>query len=292
MNRSSIPVDVLNPGQVFACLGLLEAAETLLGEARAAFDWSRPHDVGFHLEAAGSEGPVQYVLAFLAEATVSAEAPAHSNNSTDKWSVPTRVLEYGAAFPFPDPDSPATLPAVLEARGQRLVLDYWGDGADVTGRDNVKFWGGSGGYPGAALARDALDKVRGRCPESAGDPFQLAAPQSSSFRLDWRRDYIPIDAGFSLNKLKGTLVPMGYPLVEILAALGLKHARPRRHDRLKYHYEILGTSGENSLYPPLLMRAALGGSDLPFPRRRFRMHLGEPDQKSRAITRTTEEAIV
>lgn len=33
-----IPIDLLNPGQVFACLGLMEAAEQLLGEAEARLE--------------------------------------------------------------------------------------------------------------------------------------------------------------------------------------------------------------------------------------------------------------
>lgn len=34
MGKATIPVDLLNPGQVFACLGFLEAAETLCGPAK------------------------------------------------------------------------------------------------------------------------------------------------------------------------------------------------------------------------------------------------------------------
>ena len=40
MAESTIPVDLLNPGQVFACLGILEMADVLLGDATAAFDWT------------------------------------------------------------------------------------------------------------------------------------------------------------------------------------------------------------------------------------------------------------
>lgn len=38
MTEASIPVDLLNPGQVFACIGFLEAADVLLGEAMGVFD--------------------------------------------------------------------------------------------------------------------------------------------------------------------------------------------------------------------------------------------------------------
>ena len=83
-------------------------------------------------------------------------------------------MEEDAPFPFPDPRSPATLPAILkgtraDGRSDRLVLDHWGD---ETCRDPVKFWGGAAGYPGAALARDAIDLVRDRCGDAASDSIR------------------------------------------------------------------------------------------------------------------------
>ena len=39
MAEASVPVDLTNPGQVFACLGFVEAADILLGEARGGFVW-------------------------------------------------------------------------------------------------------------------------------------------------------------------------------------------------------------------------------------------------------------
>jgi CRISPR-associated protein Csb3 len=53
----SIPVDLFNPGQVFACLGFLEAAEVLLGDAKGGFDWSEEVNVRFHLRTKGKESP-------------------------------------------------------------------------------------------------------------------------------------------------------------------------------------------------------------------------------------------
>src|SRR6266568_4243039 len=44
MAEARIPIDLFNPGQVFACLGFLEAADTLLGDARGGFDWSNESD--------------------------------------------------------------------------------------------------------------------------------------------------------------------------------------------------------------------------------------------------------
>jgi CRISPR-associated protein Csx14 len=290
MARSSIPVDLLNPGQVFACLGLLEAADVLLGDARGGFDWIADPSCRFHLSAGGEQSPVAAVLQFLSDVEVTSFAPPGSSLSTRKWKVPTAILPDGAPFPFPEPPAPATLPVMLGAKdGKCLQVDHWGEASVRTGRDSVKFWAGSGGYPGAALMADALNLVRDRFGDGVEDPFALAAPQSSSFRFDWRRDYIPMDVGFSPND-HGDLTMMGFPLVEILAAIGLAHARPARLNRLAYRYAVAGTS-EPELLDPVFVRAALGAAPLPFPRRVFRMNLGWPGQENQArcITDVFEE---
>jgi len=298
MAQASIPVDLLNPGQVFACLGFLEAADVLLGDAEGSFDWAEESNVRFHLRARGEKDPVSRVLGFLESARVESIAPCGSKNDTEKWNVPTERLEPDSAFPCPDPDSPATMPAKLVStkEGISLVIDHWCEEGTRTRRDAVKFWAGAGGYPGAAIVRDALDLVRGKCADVTSSPFALAAPQSSNLRLDWRRDYIPIDAGFSLNR-HSKMTAVGFPLVEVLAALGLTNARPMKVHRLEYRYQVLGQIDGQShsvgspMYSASLLRAGLGCAELPFPRRVFRMGLGWPGQEgqARAITIVNEE---
>jgi CRISPR-associated protein Csx14 len=291
MATAAIPVDLFNPGQVFACLGFLEAADVLLGDAEGGFDWSDETSTTFELRADSDRNPFEAVLEFLASATVFSLAPCGSELKTDKWGIPTTTLNRATPFPFPEPRSPATLPALLKDRnGSALILDYWGDDPKQTNRDNVKFWAGSGGYPGAALASDALNLVRGQMGGHHDNPFSLSSPQSSSFRLDWRRDYIPIDIGFSPND-HSNITMRGYPLVEILAAIGLTNARPQRVDRLTYRYGVIGVAVDQELFSPALLRAALGTPKLPFPQRRFLMALGWPGQENQArcIIDVTEE---
>jgi CRISPR-associated protein Csx14 len=273
MAEVAIPVDIFNPGQVFACLGLLETSEALLGEAKGGFDWNDEANVRFRLDAAGKQSPVAHVLRFLAKATVSSCAPALSEQSTVKWGVPTTRLAEDAPFPFPDPPSPATLPALIHGPDRATItIDHWGEHSRRTGRDAVKFWAGSGGYPGAALAVDALNLVRNRIEDAVDDPFSLSVPQSS---------YIPMDVGFSPND-HSDLTMVGFPLVELLAAIGLENARPARLGKLAYRYGIIGISEKSALVAPIFHRAALGGAELPFPERFFQMRLGWPGQENQA----------
>lgn len=290
MTRASIPVDLTNPGQVFACLGLAEAANVLVGGAVGGFDWSDPADERFVLEAPGDESPVQTVLRFLSTASVvslGSGTPTGLELTTSKWDVVTNQIAVDAPFPIPEPQSPATLPALLVADRQTIRIDHWGDG---TRRDNVKFWAGAGGYPGVGLLRDALEMARPQLEDAAEDPFAVSAPQSSSFRFDWRRDYVPLGIGFSLNE-HSSMTPRGYPLTEILAAIGLTHARPERpdpRDKLVYRYGVL--SGED--LPLAMLRAGLGCAEFPVPTRLFRIHMFWPGKEgqARCITDVVEES--
>lgn len=307
--RAQVPVDLLNPGQVFACIGLAELTQCRSGSATGGFDWTDPEQTRFWLESPEDEDPVAAAIEFLVEADVAGEAPPRAPGRPDaadagtdtlqaKWKV-TRERCDGDVYPIPAPDSLATWPALLRLDGERwAVIDHWGDGAR---RDKVKFWAGSGGIPGARLLQDSLELIREGSAsndaliELAQDPFNYATAQSSSFRFDWRRDYVPIDAGFSLN-FHTSITTVGYPLVEVLAAAGLSYARPLRPDRrdkLLYRYGVLGLSGDELLPLPVL-RAGLGSpSDVafPFPFRSFRMELDWPGQEgqARCITYATEE---
>lgn len=297
MADATIPVDLFNPGQVFACLGFVEAADVLLGSAEGAFDWSDRARTCFRIKTAGNENPIAAALEFVTSAKIHSEAPPRSKNVTSGWEIPTVLLGDDDAFPFPDPPSPQTLPAVLSKEGGvRLVLDHWGE-ADATTRDDVKFWAGAAGYPGVAYLRDAIDLIKDRSEGAVADPFAVSAPQKSSFRFDWRRDYIPIEIGFSLNPHGARMETVGYPIVEIFAALGLGNARPRRADRfdkLEYFYGVVGGGESPAFLDPTILRAALGAPPkrtFPFPQRTFRMKLGWPGQEgqARAITTVTEE---
>lgn len=204
MADSAIPVDLLNPGHVFACIGIMEAADLLLGGATGAFDWRDDRETTFRVAAEGADPPVERVMRFLEEAAVVTRVPAQSANLDawkTRWGTAPAVDRPGTPFPFPDPNSPATLPVVLrDDAGDEIACDYWGD---ATKRDNVKFWAGAQGKPGAAILRDALDGVRDDMRQQDANPFSLSAPQTISLRFDWRRDYIPVQDGFSPNNHKG-----------------------------------------------------------------------------------------
>jgi len=278
MAEATIPVDLRNPGQVFACLGLMELAEVLCGPCESRFSYRNAEaQAQFALKVDGIANPITEGVNFLVKAEPVAIAPLRSDLSTMKWQVETAGRD-DALFPCPAPDTPAALPIRLTNGQHSVLIEHWADGST---RDNVKYWAGAGGYPGAALARDALALLGGLGDNAvaslSADPFNVPFPQSSSFRFDWRRDYIPLDAGFSPNE-HSRMSMVGYPFVELLAAIGLQNARPARlENKLAYRYGI-----SSATLPTVFARAVLGGEGLGFPVRLFRMRLGWPGQEGQA----------
>ena len=281
MGAGCVTVDLLNPGQVFACLGLMEAAERLHGPCEGGFE-ARPGEshATFTFTVDDTDRTLRAVLGFLRGAQVRALTPQGSKVAVKEPGLET-VQGAAKVFPGPEPNSPAALPIEV-CNGDRCIpVTHWIDGSS---RDNVKFWAGAGGYSGAALTRDAITALAElddeRWHRALEDPFNTEAAMSSSFRFDWRRDYVPLDLGFSLNQ-QPRIKAVGFPFVELLAAIGLEHARPSRpnpRDKLEYRY-----AAWTEPLPTTLARAALGApSRFLFPLRIFRMRLGWPGQEGQA----------
>jgi CRISPR-associated protein Csx14 len=60
----------------------------------------------------------------------------------------------------------------------------------------------------------------------------------------------------------------------------LTNARPQRVSKLEYRYGAIAAGG--SLIDPIILRAALGCGEMPFPQRSFRMRLGWPGKENQA----------
>ena len=166
MAEVSIPVDLFNPGQVFACLGFLEAADLLIGDAEGEFDWSDEADVRFRLRAAGEEKPVEVVLEFLATSDPQRWGPVGytdpppktkqkvvqgvdddedglEESHTDAPAVPDgkgSALELSDTFPAAEGDR-MSLPIRIGGGNRPTVeLGHWADGSS---RESFKLYAGN-----------------------------------------------------------------------------------------------------------------------------------------------------
>jgi len=273
MAEAVIPVDLFNPGQVFACLGFVEASDVLLGGAAGNFSW-QSRDANFTLSADTEENPVASVLKFLESAKISAIRPAGSDLE-NKQGITTSDFFPRRAFPTIPPEKKARLIARLENQsiGKIINLTYWGE---VPGQCKIKLWGGNRTATG--IASNALKFCKH---VDIHHPFQHEARSGGVFRFDPAGSYLPIDSGFSINEHKNEISIVGFPVTEILAAIGMTYARPiiSQH-KVSYRFRVYG---ETPPLCPVMLRAMLSSfSDmLPcYEERRFEFKVKSPSSSS------------
>lgn len=300
MAETEIPVDLRNPGQVFACLGFLEAADILLGHAEGGFDWEdgSPQAI-FHLRAAGEENPVSAVLAFLASANIRSTTSAG-------WQAVKPKAEHDNIAPLLLPTAPSDAPGDLElpiqvsGAGDKIInLTSW---CDASSRGDFKLYSGNRSAVGIAQAMLHGVREKPRKGQNIGDvkfsgleqlwredpakltidPLGTLTAMGGSFNFDPRGAWNALDTGYSLNDHKHPV--SASPVVEILTALGLEHSRPRQ-DQNGRNVRYAAWRG---MLPPLAARPALAGCNAFADLRLFRFTL-TTSGKNKIVTFAEEE---
>ena len=263
--RSTVPVDLRNPGQVLACLGLLEAAEVLTGRAEGKFTWEHMGDqqVHFLVCSDGKRPPLARVLEFVSTATVEAVAPHGWQARKPKNEIGVKRARYA-----PKPISKLSdmaLPITIWSAEREITLGHWADGSS---RDDLKLYAGN-----RTALKIACDMIRGirqlwenNKQELLSDPFGITLPMTGSFNFDARRSWKAIDLGYSPND-QGQAV-FGSPVVELLAVCGLEHARPQSLRTRMFRYSVWSDP-----LSPQLARPAIGGAIDSLNCRHFRFSL-------------------
>jgi len=176
MSEARIPVDLCNPGQVFACLGFLEAADVLLGDAAGGFDWGDDRNVTFVLHGKGALNPIETVLEFLTAAEPERWAPLGYIEPRAKQGASGDADEDPEADEGTDEPAAEAVGAEIDRRpmfparqGDRMALpirigggnwpiidlDHWADGSS---RDSFKLYAGN--RSADRIARAMLKGVR------------------------------------------------------------------------------------------------------------------------------------
>jgi CRISPR-associated protein Csx14 len=279
MAESKIPVDLFNPGQVFACLGFMELADVLLGDAEAGFDWSNKTQAGFHLSAAGAKNPFEGVLNFLKDAVVKPVCPAGADGpwpqdaiETEEFPAPLSELRDSTGKKF----TASALPISLESGGQNFNVSNWLEGDK---REALKLFAGqqvAAKLMTNVLCGDSTKKgtigVQQLAPKP-DNPFKTA-PVGGRFGYDSRGAWDAINTGSSLDTQGATLLVS--PVVEALAAIGLEHTRPEFLSTYEIRYAVW-----QDMIPASLARAVFTQPCGLMSRahfRCFRAHLGDDKQ--------------
>lgn len=317
MGAASISVDLFNPGQVFACLGFLEAADVLLGDAEGGFDWSDEAQVTFALHAAGERNPFEVVLDFLAAAEVKALAPAGwkpkvkpkrepKNDKEKKKQENERIkLEKELAklirtefMPSRSPETMATLPvqirSICDGRERSVALTHWAD--SEAGRNDFKLYAGNRSGLSIAIAMIAGTGAELKKGQNIGDletkgVVQLWEENKEALVKAPFDVLTPMGGSFNFDPRGAwTAIDAGYspndqnhhvaasPVVEFLAAWGLEHARPHVSDERQVRYAVWGVP-----LMPCLARVAFIGAIPSLPVQRFRFLL-DSSGKNKIVT--------
>ena len=219
----SVHVEPTNPGQFFACCGLLELADRLWPGAEGWFVSGAPSGASGNVSvsAVGGWGPADFHLICGGDLSELMRQTAQA---------PVALLD-----PENESDSPVELGGPFSPP---LRVDWW---RDEPGK-GLKTWAGSMRAPRIAQAmQQALDDPRFHGPEM----FQVGlvvydanGKKAEPFYFDARRALSAHsqDVGFSLDKIEATT--LAYPAVEFLCLVGLQRARPVAEQARWFRYSL------------------------------------------------------
>jgi len=228
-----IRVDPTNPGQFFACCGLLEISERLFQRGEGAFRTD-----GFSLTTPAT-------LAVLLHSLV--------------WEEPREETDLGSGVTVKPLIAPLQLSLAPGAREMRL--DWWvkvrieKGTASATPNSPWNFW--SGQQTSLRIwkgLRSALSRQLEDDSELATESlFDHRVPLSGRFGFDPGASWNSLGVGFSPNEQK--IEVASSPALELLAAVGLQRFRPAiSRDRATFIY----ATWRDSLAPPVAAAAASG----------------------------------
>jgi CRISPR-associated protein Csx14 len=220
----SIPVDLTNPGQFFACCGLFELADRLWPGAEAWFEGEVLQSTFQILASRHQSNPKVPLYPNLRELLDFA--------STLRFDVGNAE---GGAEDTDEGEDDASLDPIVIDSPIRLVLDWWSD-------RSIKPWAGS------MKERPILNAMLSAIDTTIPDPlnysrpvFDPSAPVESGkrarkpkkrepFYFDCRRgsNAHPLDSGFSPDKHH--MESCCFPAVEAMAFVGLQRCRPAPTD--------------------------------------------------------------
>lgn len=320
MATSKIPVDLFNPGQVFACLGFMELADALLGDAEAGFDWSDPKQAMFCLSVAGNDKPVDKVLEFLANASVERVTPVgyvepqkkkadaedgEDEEDDDEAESDAAADAFSETFPTKKGDA-TSLPVRLRVPEKPVIeVSHWADGST---RDTFKLYAGNRSAEKIAKAmlngvRKKLTKPQKKKGQTIGElkykgveqlwaeqkadlitkPFDVLTPIGGSFNFDPRGAWTALDAGYAPNTQKHGVAAS--PVVHLLAACGMEHTRPMESGVRQVRYAVW-----SGLLPISLAHVAFQGGIPSLPLRRFHFELALSG-KNKIVTFAQQENV-
>lgn len=287
----TVQVDVTNPGQFFACCGLLEVAHRLWPGAEGWF----PQEDRFALSASSSEPSLSTLLHTLAEVTLSGLSEEEQREREALEAKRRELKRQRRALSDEQEARRKQLGEQARAGALRLescheqelslslLLEWWQTEDEAT----PKTWAGRQEiHRVARAAQEALSDISDvpalfdhGCVMTLPDEYvKKAADQEKSvepFFFDARRFAHALDAGFSLDAIGAETV--AHPAVELLALIGLQRFRPSPAS-IRWHFEYW--TWRQPLCATVAAGVVGGAASIP-KRRRYRFPLRFRDDQKR-----------
>ncbi len=245
-----VPVDVTNPGQFFACCGLLELAHRLWPGAEGWFDDS---DTSFFAISGGSNARLECLSDKLRRCEISGPPGAEARKGKIGIGQPFDLILNWWQTNDDDPKSPKTWAGRQEvrriARAAQKALPV---------KSNIFNYG-------AVLRKRVECHTNNRRQADTVEPFYF----------DARRFAHALDTGFSLDTQKAETT--AHPSVELFCLIGLQRFRPAPSS-IKWNFEY--QTWPKPLYAPIA--SGVASCAVPMPgSKRYRFPLCFRDNQKR-----------
>ena len=236
----TVNVDVTNPGQFFACCGLLELADRLWpgAEVMGGFISPRFQRSQFNIWSKHSLD-TQTIVTCLCRSQRNAVEPLQAIKKDGKVVKDVSKIK-PIQLTIERDDGAVNEPVSMR-------LNWWLDELTGQQQDHFKLW--SAHVSSQSLIADMANAIH---PEKINDEtvFEYSCPMTGRIGLDARSSWNTLDEGFSPNN-QGLKVE-SFPAAELLAAIGLQYFIPLEGDGFAYVCW-------NRPLPTVVARAAVAG---------------------------------
>lgn len=204
MPEVRIPLDPCNPGQFYACCGLIELFERAGANTLSWFhtDFRRPRNSEFMIQS-DADLNLQFVVNSLKRAKF---RPGNSDNPPYKDSI---------------------VPVSVSIFDRDMELDWWLNTFHEEATP-LKCWAGQ------VTTKKLTSEIPKLLPEDGIFSFDADGFTSTRFGVDPRSAWEALDLGYSPNEQNQAV--RTYPVVEILAAIGLQGFRPKGTRKTGFSY--------------------------------------------------------
>ncbi len=261
-------VDLLNPGEFFACCGIFELADRLWPGAEA---WFADEPDGFCVMLGPGQHlrPVEQLCDDLARCSLGVLMEEGERSELAALSgIPKKNRTQEQQDRLGQLQSRERVAPILLGDPFQLRLDWWNDEEDAGA---LKTWAGQ--QSAFVIARSMQDALRDADRRGCRLLQYACTTSNEPFYFDARRAWTALDAGFSADALDLSIETR--PAVELLALVGLQRFRPVREGS-QFSYSTWGKP-----CPPSVARAAACGAISLGRRRTYQFSLYNRDRRGR-----------